>query len=56
MLPWAMVKVAWLVTLMYDYCSFYEDEGWMFVWHHRHGDGIECATQRYIHRAFRLTD
>ena len=54
---WAMVKVAWLATLMDDhYSSFDEDGGWMLVWHYRHGDGMECAKQNYICRAFHFTD
>jgi len=33
---------SWLPTLMDDQCSsFDEDEGWMLVWYHRHGDGME---------------
>ena len=57
MLLRAMVMVAWLMaTLVDDHCSFYEDEGWMLVWHHRYGDAIECARQWYIHKAFRFTD
>jgi hypothetical protein len=38
------------------YSSFDEDEGWMLVWHHQHGDGMKYTRQRYIYRAFHFTD
>jgi hypothetical protein len=41
----AMVKVAWLATLMDDHCSsFDEDGGWML-----------CTRKMYIYRAFHFT-
>jgi hypothetical protein len=55
---WAMVKVAWLATIIHDHCSSLEDEygGWMLVWPHRHELKMECIRQRYIFRIFYYTD
>ena len=39
---WTMIKGSAVATPMDDHCSLFdEDEGWMLVWYHRHGDGME---------------
>lgn len=56
---WIMVK-GMVGYNFYHHCSSFivgddENGGWVHMRHHQHRDGIECARQRYICRAFYLT-